>query len=70
MTQIAIDGQNFGSSHNFIGGLTTIRLRLLRQYRHWRQYRTTVNELRQYADSELVELGISRYDIEDVAHGR
>jgi hypothetical protein len=28
-----------------------------------------MSELRQYDDSELVELGISRYDIEEVARG-
>jgi uncharacterized protein YjiS (DUF1127 family) len=69
MTLIAIDGRNFGSNLNFVGRLTSIRLGLVERYRRWLRHRTTMAELRQYSDSELVELGISRYDIEDVAHG-
>jgi uncharacterized protein YjiS (DUF1127 family) len=59
---------NFGSNLNFVGRLTTIRLGFAERYHCWRQYRTTVGELRQYSVGELVELGISRYDIEEVAH--
>ena len=67
MTLIAIDGGNPGQTANIVRGLKTVCLGLADRYRRWRHYRRTVEELRQYADYELVELGISRYDIDDVA---
>ena len=69
MNLIAIEERELGSTVNFAGKLETAKLALLERYRRWRQYRNTAAELRQYTDSELVELGISRYDIEEVAHG-
>jgi uncharacterized protein YjiS (DUF1127 family) len=67
MTLIAIEGRDQGSYPKFTDRLTTVWVRLLERHRRWRQFRRTVSELRQYADDELLELGISRYDIEDVA---
>jgi uncharacterized protein YjiS (DUF1127 family) len=69
MTLIAIEGRNLASGVKFSDRLTTVWVRLRERHRRWRKYRRTVSELGQYADSELVELGISRYDIEDVARG-
>ena len=67
MTLIAIEGRRLRSSLRIIDSLTAIRLGFAERYRRWRKYRVTVAELRQYADGELVELGISSYDIEQVA---
>ncbi len=67
MTLITIEGRDLDS--NVIHRLVRVGHGLLERYRRWRQYRRTAAELRQYTDSELVELGISRYDIEQVAHG-
>lgn len=33
----------------------------------WRRYRNAIRELQQLSDRELQDLGISRYDIEQVA---
>jgi uncharacterized protein YjiS (DUF1127 family) len=67
MTLIAIEGRNLRSNLYILDRLTAIRLAFAERYRRWRRYRTTVAELRQYSDGELIELGISRYDIEQVA---
>jgi uncharacterized protein YjiS (DUF1127 family) len=64
MTLIAIEGRRLRSNLRIIDSLTAIRLGFAERYRRWRKYRATVAELRQYSDSELVELGIS---IEQVA---
>ncbi len=41
--------------------------RLVENYRTWRQYRQTVNELSRLSNRELDDLGISRYDIDNIA---
>jgi uncharacterized protein YjiS (DUF1127 family) len=67
MTLIAIEGRKFRSNLHILDRLTAIRFAFAEGYHRWRKYRTTVAELRKYSDGELVELGISRYDIEQVA---
>jgi len=42
---------------------------LLRNYRNWRRYRETVNELSRLSTRELDDLGINRSDIPGVARG-
>ena len=42
-------------------------MNLLRNYRNWRRYRDTVNELSRLSARELNDLGISRADIYAVA---
>lgn len=41
---------------------------LIRNYRNWRRYRDTVNELSRLSNRELNDLGISRGDIAAVAN--
>ena len=38
-------------------------------YREWRKYRNTVNELSYLSKRELDDMGISRSDIESIARG-
>ena len=40
---------------------------LIRNYRNWRRYRETVNELSRLSNRELSDLGIGRSDIPFVA---
>jgi len=40
---------------------------IIRNYRNWRRYRETVNELSRLTNRELSDLGISRGDIQTVA---
>jgi uncharacterized protein YjiS (DUF1127 family) len=42
-------------------------MNLLRNYRNWRRYRETVNELSRLSNRELADLGITRSDIVAVA---
>ena len=42
-------------------------MNLIRNYRNWRRYRETVNELGKLTNRELTDLGISRGDIPYVA---
>ena len=42
-------------------------MNLIRNYRNWRRYRETVNELSRLSNRELNDLGISRGDIPFVA---
>jgi uncharacterized protein YjiS (DUF1127 family) len=42
-------------------------MNLIRNYRSWRRYRDTVNELSRLTNRELADLGISRADIANVA---
>jgi uncharacterized protein YjiS (DUF1127 family) len=42
-------------------------MNLIRNYRNWRRYRETVNELSRLSNRELNDLGISRSDIYSVA---
>ncbi|OQM76791.1 DUF1127 domain-containing protein [Manganibacter manganicus] len=42
-------------------------MNLIRNYRNWRRYRETVNELSRLSTRELNDLGISRGDISYVA---
>lgn len=42
-------------------------MNLLRNYRNWRRYRETVNELSRLSNRELADLGINRADIYSVA---
>jgi len=43
------------------------QMNLIRNYRNWRRYRDTVNELSRLSNRELNDLGISRGDIPHVA---
>ena len=43
------------------------KMNLIRNYRNWRRYRDTVNELSRLSNRELNDLGISRAEIEAVA---
>ena len=42
-------------------------MNLIRNYRNWRRYRDTVNELSRLSNHELSDLGITRADIHTVA---
>lgn len=42
-------------------------MNLIRNYRNWRRYRETVNELSRLSNRELNDLGIARGDIPFVA---
>ena len=42
-------------------------MNLIRNYRNWRRYRETVNELSRLSNRELSDLGIARGDIHFVA---
>lgn len=42
-------------------------MNILRNYRNWRRYRDTVNELGRLSNRELSDLGISRSEIHSVA---
>ncbi len=42
-------------------------MNLIRNYRNWRRYRETVNELNRLSNRELHDLGISRSDSPYVA---
>jgi uncharacterized protein YjiS (DUF1127 family) len=42
-------------------------MNLIRNYRNWRRYRDTVNELSRLSNRELTDLGISRAEIVTVA---
>lgn len=42
-------------------------MNLVRNYRNWRRYRDTVNELNRLSNRELNDLGINRADIPFVA---
>lgn len=42
-------------------------MKVVDNYRRWRRYRRTVNELTALSKRELDDLGISRHDIEQVA---
>jgi uncharacterized protein YjiS (DUF1127 family) len=42
-------------------------MNLIRNYRNWRTYRATVNELGRLSDRGLADLGISRVEIAEVA---
>ncbi|HEV2896724.1 MAG TPA: DUF1127 domain-containing protein [Pseudaminobacter sp.] len=43
-------------------------MNLIRNYRNWRRYRDTVNELSRLSNRELNDLGINRADITVVAN--
>ena len=45
------------------------KMNLIRNFRNWRRYRATVNELSRLSTRELNDLGISRSDIENIARG-
>lgn len=42
-------------------------MNILRNYRNWRRYRETVNELSRLSNRELNDLGITRSEITAVA---
>ncbi len=42
-------------------------MNLIRNYRNWRRYRDTVNELSRLSNRELNDVGITRADIPAVA---
>ncbi len=42
-------------------------MKLIDNFRNWRRYRNTVNELSRLSNRELNDLGISRTDIPNVA---
>ena len=42
-------------------------MNLIRNFRNWRRYRQTVNELSRLSNRELTDLGIARGDIPFVA---
>jgi uncharacterized protein YjiS (DUF1127 family) len=42
-------------------------MNIIRNYRNWRRYRDTVNELSRLSTRELTDLGITRGDIPFVA---
>jgi uncharacterized protein YjiS (DUF1127 family) len=42
-------------------------MNIVRNYRNWRRYRDTVNELSRLSNRELADLGINRGEIQSVA---
>ncbi len=44
--------------------------RISNDFRRWRTYRRTVNELSRLTARQLEDIGISPYEIEDAARGR
>jgi uncharacterized protein YjiS (DUF1127 family) len=44
-------------------------MNLIRNFRNWRRYRETVNELSRLSTRELNDLGITRGDIHGIARG-
>jgi uncharacterized protein YjiS (DUF1127 family) len=44
-------------------------MNLVRNFRNWRRYRETVNQLSRLSNRELNDLGITRADIETIARG-
>ena len=40
---------------------------ILKDYRNWRKYRRTVNQLNSLSDTVLQDIGIERYAIDDYA---
>jgi uncharacterized protein YjiS (DUF1127 family) len=68
MTHITIDVPGRYSSLEFVGRpVQAIKSNLVARFRRWRKYRTVAAELRQYSTSEIIELGISRADIDYIA---
>jgi uncharacterized protein YjiS (DUF1127 family) len=49
-------------------GMNEGTMNLIRNYRNWRRYRDTVNELSRLSNRELNDLGINRADITAVAN--
>jgi uncharacterized protein YjiS (DUF1127 family) len=49
-------------------GMNEDTMNLIRNYRNWRRYRDTVNELSRLSNRELNDLGINRADIAAVAN--
>jgi len=45
------------------------KMNLIRNFRNWRRYRETVNELSRLSTRELNDLGITRADIHGIARG-
>lgn len=46
-----------------------IIMNVARSFNNWRKYRQTVNELGRMSNRELLDLGISRGDIDRIARG-
>jgi uncharacterized protein YjiS (DUF1127 family) len=46
-----------------------LKMNLIRNFRNWRRYRETVNELSRLSTRELNDLGITRADIHGIARG-
>lgn len=68
MTHITMDVLGRNSNLGFVGRtVRAIKITLLKRFRRWREYRAIAAELCQYSASEIVELGISRADIDDIA---
>ena len=68
MTHITMDIPGRNSSLEFFGRkVQAITSSLVDRFRRWREFRTVAAELRQYSASEIVELGISRADIDYIA---
>ena len=44
-------------------------MNLIRNYRNWRAYRDTVNELGRLSNHQLDDLGIKRSEIKRIARG-
>jgi len=42
-------------------------MKFMKAYHEWRRYRDTVNELESLSNRELCDLGISRFDIHNIA---
>jgi uncharacterized protein YjiS (DUF1127 family) len=44
--------------------------RISNDFRRWRQYRRSYNELSRLGPRELADIGIAPYEIEDAARGK
>ena len=68
MSHITIDTLNRSWHFGFgTGRVKALHLDIQERYRRWQQSRIIAAELRQYAPNEIVELGITRADIDRIA---
>jgi uncharacterized protein YjiS (DUF1127 family) len=44
-------------------------MNLIQNYRNWRRYQRTVNELSRLSNRELADIGVSRHEIRALARG-
>ena len=61
---------SLGASHTSAGLLSGLRAHLASRHQRTSEQARIRRELESYTDRQLNDLGLSRFDIEDVARGR